>query len=157
MYMDINLNEKSTCTCVMNLIQYIEIYHLLKIFNISCAYGTFKGHGLETFITIFKDDVQKTKIYCYLCAMMQAKSELDFNKYKEALVSKLGTDNPGFLKYLSDHYFNRQEKCSLCFRKVWWHISTPHLSDHYVDLSDMSTCQIFFVDLSLIHLFKNSS
>ena len=49
--------------------------------------------------------------------MMEAKSESDFNKYKDALVSKLLTENPGFLKYLSDHYFNRPEKWSLCFRK----------------------------------------
>jgi hypothetical protein len=50
--------------------------------------------------------------------MMQAKSESDFSKYKDALVSKLLTENPSFLKYLSDHYFNRPEKWSLYnFRK----------------------------------------
>lgn len=49
--------------------------------------------------------------------MLQAKSENDFNMYKESLISKLLTMNPGFLKYLMDNYFNRPEKWSLCFRK----------------------------------------
>lgn len=65
----------------------------------------------------FRNDAQKTEIYCYLCAMLQAKSENDFNRYKESLISKLLTMNPGFLKYLMDNYFNRPEKWSLCFRK----------------------------------------
>ncbi|XP_062604065.1 uncharacterized protein LOC134265856, partial [Saccostrea cucullata] len=65
----------------------------------------------------FRNDVHKTEVYCYLCALLQAKSENDFIKYKDALVSKLNNLNPSFLNYLNDHYFNRPEKWSLCFRK----------------------------------------
>ena len=49
--------------------------------------------------------------------MLQAKSENDFLKYKDAFVSKFQSINPGFLKYLADRYFSRPEKWSLCFRK----------------------------------------
>ena len=38
-------------------------------------------------------------------------------QYKTSLVSKLETINPSFLKYLTDHYFNRPEKWSKCYRK----------------------------------------
>ena len=65
----------------------------------------------------FREDALKTEVYCYLCAMLQAKSENDFLKYKDAFVSKFQPINPGFLKYLADRYFSRPEKWSLCFRK----------------------------------------
>jgi hypothetical protein len=42
--------------------------------------------------------------------LLNANSESDFEQYKTSLVSKLETINPSFLKYLTDHYFNRPEK-----------------------------------------------
>jgi hypothetical protein len=51
------------------------------------------------------------------------------------------------------------------FNKLWWHISAPHLSDNYVDLSDLFVdlsdnhvdLSDLFVEFSFVHLFKNSS
>ena len=64
-----------------------------------------------------KDDVHKAEVYIYLSALLNANSESDFEQYKTSLVSKLETINPSFLKYLTDHYFNRPEKWSKCYRK----------------------------------------